>query len=150
MKRIFLAFLSVSLLVFIVAEVNARGRGGGGHHERSHARSNINSGHHSNHSNAYRNNGNRNVNINSNRNVNVNVNNRGYRHGCCYHDDYHPLAIAAAVTATAIVVGSIVHSLPPSCQTVMSNGFAYQQCGNTWYQPQISGSSTTYIVVNAP
>ena len=150
MKRIFLAFLSVSLLVFIVAEVNARGRGGGGHHERSHARSNINSGHHSNHSNAYRNNGNRNVNINSNRNVNVNVNNRGYHHGCCYHDDYPPLAIAAAVTATAIVVGSIVHSLPPSCQTVMSNGFAYQQCGNTWYQPQISGSSTTYIVVNAP
>ena len=61
-----------------------------------------------------------------------------------------PGAIAAAVTATAIVVGSIVHSLPPSCQTVMSNGFAYQQCGNTWYQPQISGSSTTYIVVNAP
>ena len=150
MKRIVLAFLSVSLLVFIVAEVNARGRGGGGHHERSHARSNINSGHHSNHSNAYRNNGNRNVNINSNRNVNVNVDNRGYHHGCCYHDDYHPLAIAAAVTATAIVVGSIVHSLPPSCQTVMSNGFAYQQCGNTWYQPQISGSSTTYIVVNAP
>ena len=150
MKRIVLAFLSVSLLVFIVAEVNARGRGGGGHHERSHARSNINSGHHSNHSNAYRNNGNRNVNINSNRNVNVNVDNRGYHHGCCYHDDYHPLAIAAAVTATAIVVGSIVHSLPPSCQTVISNGFAYQQCGNTWYQPQISGSSTTYIVVNAP
>ena len=150
MKRIVLAFLSVSLLVFIVAEVNARGRGGGGHHERSHARSNINSGHHSNHSNAYRNNGNRNVNINSNRNVNVNVNNRGYHHGCCYHDDYHPLAIAAAATATAIVVGSIVHSLPPSCQTVISNGFAYQQCGNTWYQPQISGSSTTYIVVNAP
>ena len=150
MKRIFLAFLSVSLLVLIVAEVNARGRGGGGHHERSHARSNINSGHHSNHSNAYRNNGNRNVNINSNRNVNVNVDNRGYHHGCCYHDDYHPLAIAAAVTATAIVVGSIVHSLPPSCQTVISNGFAYQQCGNTWYQPQISGSSTTYIVVNAP
>jgi hypothetical protein len=150
MKRIFLAFLSVSLLVFIVAEVNARGRGGGGHHERSQARSSINSGHHSNHSNAYRNNGNRNVNINSNRNVNVNVNNRGYHHGCCYHDDYHPLAIAAAVTATAIVVGSIVHSLPPSCQTVISNGFAYQQCGDTWYQPQISGSSTTYIVVNAP
>lgn len=150
MKRIFSVFLSVSLLVFIVAEVNARGRGGGGHHERSHARSSINSDHHSNRGNAYRNNGNRNVNINSNRNVNVDVNNRGYHHGCCYHDDYHPFAVAAAVTATALVVGSIVHSLPPSCQTVMSNGFAYQQCGNTWYQPQISGSSTTYIVVNAP
>ena len=148
MKRICLAFLSVFLLVVLIGEVNARGRGGGGHHERSHARSSINSGHHENRS--YRNNNNRNVNINSNRNVNVDVNNRGYHHGCCYHDDYHPVAVAAAVAATAIVVGSIVHSLPPSCQTVMSNGFAYQQCGNTWYQPQISGSSTTYIVVNAP
>jgi hypothetical protein len=33
---------------------------------------------------------------------------------------------------------------------VMVNGFAYQQCGNSWYQPQLSGSSTTYIVVAAP
>jgi hypothetical protein len=32
----------------------------------------------------------------------------------------------------------------------MVNGFAYQQCGSTWYQPQISGGSTTYIVVNPP
>ncbi|MDE0950365.1 MAG: hypothetical protein OSA45_03795 [Halioglobus sp.] len=152
MKSIFLAFLSVSLIVFIVAEVNARGRGGGGHHARSHARSNVNSGHHGNRGQVNRNNVNRhgNVNINSNRDVNVNVNNRGYHHGCCYHDNYHPLAVAAAVTATAIVVGSMVNSLPPSCQTVIVSGFAYQQCGNTWYQPQMSGSSTTYIVVNAP
>jgi hypothetical protein len=47
-------------------------------------------------------------------------------------------------------VGSIVNTLPPSCTTVIVNGFAYQQCGNTWYQPQMSGSSTTYIVVNNP
>jgi hypothetical protein len=152
MKSIFLAFLSVSLIVFIVAEVNARGRGGGGHHARSHARSSVNYGHHGNRGHENRNNFNRNgnVNINSNRNVNVDVNNRGYRHGCCYHDNYHPLAIAAAVTATAVIVGSIVNSLPPSCQTVIVSGFAYQQCGSTWYQPQMSGSSTTYIVVNAP
>tara|TARA_R110002072_G_scaffold92860_2_gene206309 strand:+ start:4209 stop:4679 length:471 start_codon:yes stop_codon:yes gene_type:complete len=155
MKNIFLAFLSVSLVVFIVAEVNARGRGGGGHHERSHARSSVNYGHHGNRNHVdrnygNRNHGNRNGNVNINRNVNVDVNNRGYGHGCCYHDNYHPLAIAAAVTATALVVGSIVNSLPPSCQTVIVSGFAYQQCGSTWYQPQISGSSTTYIVVNAP
>jgi hypothetical protein len=79
------------------------------------------------------------------------------RHGgCCYHDrhDHHPIATAAAVTATAVVtaavVGSIVYSIPPSCSTVIVNGFAYQQCGSTWYQPRISGSSTTYIVVNPP
>jgi hypothetical protein len=99
---------------------------------------------------------NRNVNqsVNVNRNVNVNVNN-GYHGGyygggCCYH----PVATAAAVTATAVVtsavVGSIVHSVPPSCSSVIVNGLAYQQCGSTWYQPQFSGSSTTYVVVNAP
>jgi hypothetical protein len=71
----------------------------------------------------------------------------GYYGGCCYHDDHHPIATAVV---TAAVVGSMVHSLPPSCSTVIINGFAYQQCGGTWYQPQIAGSSTTYIVVNPP
>jgi len=33
---------------------------------------------------------------------------------------------------------------------VVVNGFSYRQCGSTWYQPQISGSTTTYVVVNAP
>ncbi len=51
---------------------------------------------------------------------------------------------------TAAVVGSIVHSVPSGCSTVIVNGLAYQQCGSTWYQPQLSGSSTTYIVVNPP
>ncbi len=108
-------------------------------------------------------NANRNVNVNANRNVNVNVDRDvhvhggyyggGYYGGCCYHD-HNPVATAVAVTAatmvTAAVVGSIVHTLPSGCSTVIVNGFAYQQCGSTWYQPQISGSSTTYIVVNAP
>ena len=57
-------------------------------------------------------------------------------------------AVATAVVAAA-VIGSMVSTLPPSCTMVMVNGFAYQQCGSTWYQPQISGSSTTYIVINA-
>jgi hypothetical protein len=92
---------------------------------------------------------NRNTNVNVNRNVDVNVRGGGYYGGCCYHE-YHPVATAAAVVATAAIVGSIVASIPPSCTTVMVNGFAYRQCGNTWYQPQISGSSTTYVVVNPP
>ena len=41
------------------------------------------------------------------------------------------------MTAAVVLVGGL-------------NGVAYQQCGSVWYQPQISGSSTTYIVVNAP
>jgi hypothetical protein len=59
------------------------------------------------------------------------------------------VATAAAVT-TAAVVGSMVHSLPPSCQAVSIDGYTYQQCGSTWYQPQFQGSSVTYVVVNAP
>ena len=105
------------------------------------------------------------VNVNKNVHKDVNVNRHVDRDvdididvdrhgGCCYHDRHHPIATAAAVTTaavvTAAVVGSIVYSIPPSCTTVIVNGFAYQQCGSTWYQPQISGSSTTYIVVNPP
>ena len=108
---------------------------------------------------------NRNVNANVNRNVNVNrdvnwdrdvdvdVDHRyggwgGY--GCCYHPAATAAAVTAAAVTTAAVVGSVVHTLPPSCQTVSVNGFTYQQCGSTWYQPQFSGSTVNYIVVNPP
>ncbi len=65
-----------------------------------------------------------------------------------------PVARAAvattAVVATAVVVGTVVRSLPPSCSTVMVGNVAYQQCGNSWYEPRYSGSEVTYIVVNPP
>jgi len=91
---------------------------------------------------------NRNVNVNSNRNVNVNVDNHG---GCCgWDNDYHPVATAAAVTATvavtSAVVGSMVRSVPPNCAPVNYGGMVYQQCGGTWYQPQ----GSQYVVVNPP
>jgi hypothetical protein len=100
---------------------------------------------------------NRNVNVNTNVNRNVNGNHYGYGGGCCYYgrpvygNPVYPAAYAAAaIVATAVVVGSIVNTLPVGCTTVYRNGFAYQQCGSTYYQPQFSGSSTTYIVVNNP
>ena len=110
---------------------------------------------------------NKNVNVNQNKNVNRNTNvnvdrdvdvdidvdhHHGghYGGGCCYYDDPDPLAMMAAAVVTAVVVGTIVNTLPSGCQTVIHNGFAYQQCGNTWYQPQFMGTSTTYIVVNPP
>ncbi|GGP18864.1 hypothetical protein [Silvimonas iriomotensis] len=114
-----------------------------------------------NHANVQRNSNNRNnVNINNshnnvnvNRDVNVNVD--GDR-GRYYDDHYHPVATAAAVTATvavtSAVVGSIVNAnqMPSSCVQVMRGNTAYMQCGNTWYQPQYQGSNVTYVVVNAP
>jgi len=56
----------------------------------------------------------------------------------------------ATAMVTAAVIGSVVNSVPAGCTTQIVNGLAYQHCGGTWYQPQMSGSSTTYIVVNAP
>jgi hypothetical protein len=83
--------------------------------------------------------------VNVNRNVDVDVNHRG---------GYHPVgtavAVGAAVAVTAVVVGSIVNTLPPSCVPYVYAGMTYQQCGGTYYQPQYAGSSVTYVVVNPP
>jgi hypothetical protein len=90
-------------------------------------------------------------NVNNNVNVNKNVNVDVDRGGCCgWDNDYHPVATAAAVTATVAVtsaiVGSIVNAPPPGCVPVNYGGIIYQQCGSTWYQPQ----GTQYVVINPP
>jgi len=148
----------VSCLAFSLADATVlaqRNRG----NVRSSSRSNVNRN----------NNVNRNSNVNRNTNVNRNVNRNidvdrdidvdvdvhhryGYG-GCCYSSGGSGAFVAGAVVGaavTAAVVGTRVTTLPPACSVVIVNGFAYQQCGSVWYQPQISGSSTTYIVVNAP
>ena len=90
-----------------------------------------------------------NVNVNRNVNVDVDVD----RRGCCnngWDNDYHPIATAAAVTATvavtSAVVGSIVNAPPPGCVPVNYGGMIYQQCGGVWYQPQ----GPQFVVVNPP
>ncbi len=84
--------------------------------------------------------------VNVNKNVNVNVDND--RHG--WDNDYHPVATAAAVTATvavtSAVIGSIVNAPPPGCRPVNYGGIVYQQCGSTWYMPQ----GAQFVVVNPP
>jgi hypothetical protein len=89
-------------------------------------------------------------NVNVNKNVNVNVENHG---GCCnngWDNDYHPVATAAAVTATVAVtsaiVGSMVRTVPAGCVPVNYAGMVYQQCGSAWYQPQ----GGQYVVINPP
>jgi hypothetical protein len=94
---------------------------------------------------------NRNIDVNRDVDVNVNVNNRYGGYGCCYNSGWGTAAaVATAAVVTAAVVGSVVHTLPPSCTVVVVGGLSYQQCGSTWYQPQIAGGSTTYVVVNPP
>jgi hypothetical protein len=73
-------------------------------------------------------------NVNVERNVNVSGNNNCCNNG--WDNDYHPVATAAAITATAAVIGSIVRAPPPGCVPVNYGGVVYQQCGSTWYAPQ--------------
>ena len=92
-----------------------------------------------------------NVNNNVNVNKNVNVNVDADRRGCCgWDNDYHPVATAAAVTATvavtSAVIGSIVNAPPPGCVPVNYGGIIYQQCGATWYAPQ----GPQFVVVAPP
>jgi hypothetical protein len=86
------------------------------------------------------------VNVKRDVNVDVDVDRRGRG----WDDDYHPVATAAAVTATvavtSAVVGSIVRFVPPNCVPVNYGGMIYQQCGSTWYQPQ----GSQYVVINPP
>ncbi|MFL5307063.1 MAG: hypothetical protein ACJ8F1_17735 [Polyangia bacterium] len=67
---------------------------------------------------------------------------------------FRPVARAAVATAavvgTAAVIGSVVNSIPPSCQTTVVGNVAYHDCGGTWYQPRYAGSQVTYVVVNPP
>jgi hypothetical protein len=165
-SKFFLAPLTVLVLAsFALAPVAEAGRGGGGHGGGGGARAGgggggahagggnrqINNSNRDVRANNVRNTSvnnvnNRNTNINANRNVNVNVdNNRGG-----WDNDYHPVATAAAVTATvavtSAVIGSMVRTVPAGCVPVNYGGMIYQQCGNTWYQPQ----GSQYIVINPP
>jgi hypothetical protein len=89
--------------------------------------------------------------INIDRDVNIDADRHWGADGCCYH---HPVARAAAVATgaaiTAAAIGSVVYSLPASCSSVYVNGVTYEQCSDGWYQPQFTGTSTTYVVVGAP
>ncbi|MGA7778819.1 MAG: hypothetical protein WCA85_14085 [Paraburkholderia sp.] len=137
-----------------------RGGGGGGHGGGGGARgggpggggARLNDSHADNRTRNVRNTSVNNVNVNRNVNVNANNNHHGgndYHHGG-WDNDYHPIATAAAVTATVAVtsaiVGSVVRSVPPNCVPVNYGGMIYQQCGGSWYQPQ----GAQYVVVNAP
>lgn len=61
-----------------------------------------------------------------------------------------PVAATAAAVTTAVVVGSVVRSLPPQCSAVVVGNVSYQQCGGTWYRPQYSGTAVSYVVVTPP
>jgi len=55
------------------------------------------------------------------------------------------VAVGAAA-ATALAIGTVVRSLPPSCATVMVDGVTYHRCSGTYYAPQ----GGQWVVVEAP
>jgi hypothetical protein len=120
---------------------------------RNSSRSSVNRSNNVNRNTNVNRNVNRNIDVDRDIDVDVDVHHRYGYGGCCYSSGGAGAFVAGAVVGaavTAAVVGTRVTTLPPACSVVVVNGFAYQQCGTVWYQPQISGSSTTYIVVNAP
>ena len=166
-SRFFLAPLAALVLtsVAVASLAEAQGRGGGGGGARSGAggggahagggggaaRQNVqaNNSQRDVRTNDVRNTSVNNVNVNRNTNVNVNVDQGGCCHGG-WDNDYHPVATAAAVTATvamtSAVIGSMVRTVPAGCVPVNYGGVVYQQCGSTWYQPQ----GGQYVVINPP
>ncbi|MFL5606735.1 MAG: hypothetical protein ACJ8AD_09840 [Gemmatimonadaceae bacterium] len=59
-------------------------------------------------------------------------------------------AVATAAVVTAAAIGSIAYTLPSSCTMVVVGSVTYQECGSTWYRPQFTGTTTTYVVVSPP
>jgi hypothetical protein len=55
------------------------------------------------------------------------------------------VAVGAAA-ATAIAIGTVVRSLPPSCSTVVVDGVTYHRCSGTYYAPR----GGEWVVVEAP
>ena len=72
------------------------------------------------------------------------------------HDDHHydrwghPVAAAAAFTAAAVAVGTVVASLPPRCSTVVVGAVTYHNCGGVYYQPVYHSTAVQYVVVDHP
>lgn len=93
-----------------------------------------------------------NINVNRPSNVNVNVNQGGGGYYGGGHYDRGPSfgAVVAATIVTAVVIGAVVNSIPPDCDTLVVNGVAYRNCGGTYYQPRYQGNSVSYVVVNRP
>jgi hypothetical protein len=152
-----LAVIVGSALIPSHSPTEAQSRGGGG---RNYARSsvhgsgnnaNVNRGANSNRNANVNRNTNVNNNVNVNRNVNVNNNVNVHSHGGYGYDRWgHPIARAAAVTATAVAIGTMVASLPPSCSALVVGPTTYQNCGGVYYQPVYKADTVQYVVVERP
>ena len=56
----------------------------------------------------------------------------------------------AAITATALAIGTVVASQPSGCHEQIVNGLTYMSCDGTWFQPQYQDGQVVYVVVAPP
>ena len=143
-------------LALVSAEVEARGGGrgsgfggggrgggfsGGGGHEIRAPRANVGGGGRDFNRGDY---SRRDVNVNRDVNINRNVDVDVDRHWG------YPVGAGAVAVGTAVAVGAIVSTLPPSCSTFVADGVTYQNCGGTYYAPRYDGPNVVYEVVSPP
>lgn len=80
--------------------------------------------------------------------VDIDVNNGAggyYGTGAAY-----ATGVAVGATTSAAVVGSYYATLPAGCAPYYYGAYRYYSCGSSWYQQQVKGSSTVYVVVSDP
>ena len=56
--------------------------------------------------------------------------------------------VGATSTATVVVVGTRVHTLPTACATVVKASVTYHHCGGVYYRPYYEGNTLVYVVEN--
>ena len=152
-RALTVALILGPMLAMVSVDVEARGgRGGGGGaryaghgggrggHEVRAPRANVGGGHDYHRGNVNHRDVNVNRDVNINRNVDVDVDRHwGY-----------PVGAAAVAVGTAVAVGAVVSTLPPSCSTFVADGVTYQNCGGAYYAPRYDGPNVVYEVVSPP
>ena len=56
----------------------------------------------------------------------------------------------AAMTATALAIGTVVADQPSGCREELVGGLTYLNCDGTWFQPQYQEGQVVYVVVAPP
>jgi hypothetical protein len=60
------------------------------------------------------------------------------------------VATTTAATATVIVAGTRVATLPQTCSQIISGGEQYYLCDGVYYKPYYEGTEVVYVVVDKP
>lgn len=51
---------------------------------------------------------------------------------------------------TALAVGTVIATIPPSCVAVVVNGVSYEDCNGNWFERRYDGHKVVYVAVANP